>query len=242
MGNNPFMGEFKRAFNFPPVPNSNKSKQAREKFKEKLRAEIKTNFVYTHEIRLTITLYFDEERRLETSKYADLDNYAKSICDAIKGRGGIIIDDCQIQQLCISWIDHLEEPRFEIKINSGPDDFCSKDLALYEMDDGLFYPVPNDMNDCQQNIPFYFLKSLSNMISLKKKFRHSYRQKGMPQYLAYQRSTGISPILWGFHKTRIIDSGFSIIAKAEWTEKYESWKSIPENKEIVIALERETKI
>ena len=59
-------------------------------------------------------MYLNEQRRYETPDSGDLDNYAKVICDALKGKNGILIDDIQIQRLNIGWIDTTKEECFEV--------------------------------------------------------------------------------------------------------------------------------
>jgi Holliday junction resolvase RusA-like endonuclease len=107
-------GEWQQKFDFPPVSYSNQSQRKRE-FKERVRGELTNEFVFFGEVKLDITLYLEEQKLLETPEYGDLDNYAKSICDAIKGKGGLLIDDCQIQSLAISWIDVPGNSYFEFR-------------------------------------------------------------------------------------------------------------------------------
>ena len=100
-GHNPLNGIWEQIFKFPPVSYSNKS-EAKIKFKEKVQSLLSVQYIFVNEIQLTITLYLNEEKMRTTPEYGDLDNYAKSICDALKGHDGIMIDDCQIQRLDIS--------------------------------------------------------------------------------------------------------------------------------------------
>ena len=115
-GVNPLMGSLKRTFRFPPVSYANKS-ELKVKFREQVRSELKTAFVFNYQVTLTVTLYLNHEKLLETSEYGDLDNHAKAICDAIKGQGGVLIDDCQIQRLDICFIDTPKDSYFEIEVH-----------------------------------------------------------------------------------------------------------------------------
>jgi Holliday junction resolvase RusA-like endonuclease len=142
-GINPFFGEWKEKFEFEPISYANKSNK-KEEFKTSIQSKLNNKFIYDGEIKVTIILYLNEEKMLESPAYGDLDNYAKSICDSLKGKNGIMIDDCQIQSLEISWIDIPEESYFEIEIKSLPDKFISSDFSLYEMSDKLYYPIPNE--------------------------------------------------------------------------------------------------
>lgn len=122
-------GAFSRKFEFAPVPHGGKDS---EQFALKVRgalADIK--YFFFGEVQLVITLYLDEQKRLETPELADLDNYAKLLCDSLKGPKGLLIDDAQIQSLSISWIDTPRTSSFELEIRGIPDEFIMKPLTLY---------------------------------------------------------------------------------------------------------------
>jgi hypothetical protein len=78
---------------------------------------------------------------LETPSYRDIDNHAKQLLDTIKGHGGLLIDDCQVQHIDISWVDVPRGARFEMAIKASADDFMPLPVRLYEMPDGLCYPL-----------------------------------------------------------------------------------------------------
>lgn len=229
-GNNPFMGEWRRTFNFPPVSYSNQS-HAKKAFKEKIRAELNNNFVYSHQVTLTVILYLNEEKMLETPEYGDLDNYAKTICDAIKGVGGLIIDDCQIHRLDISWIDVPLESYFELELKSSPDDFIPSDCKLYEMNDGLYYPISHltwssgEIKEFDIINKYLTINAYSVMTRAKRKTRHRLREEGTPQFRTFQHVKKVSPITWGFHKTRVADSGFELVSRKNWMTEYDTWKA-----------------
>lgn len=241
-GSNPFMGEWRKTFNFPPVSYANKS-GLKQEFKDRIRNEIGNKFVYFHQVTLTITLYLNHEKILETPEYGDLDNYAKSICDAIKGAGGIMIDDCQIQRIDISWIDTPRESFFEIELRSSPDDFMPAELKLYQMPDNLYYPVSHlvwengDIIEVDLMNKYLELQALSAMTSTKRTLRHQERQTGTPQFRAFQYGRRVSPIKWAFHPTRIADSGYQLVSKKEWEREYGDWAEKSENSEKVASIE-----
>lgn len=241
-GANPFMGEWRKTFNFPPVSYANKS-ELKQKFKSRVRKDLGNKFVYFHQVTLVITLYLNHEKVLETPEYGDLDNYAKLICDALKGSGGIIIDDCQIQRIDISWIDVPKESFFEIEIRSNPDDFMSADFKLYQMPDGLYYPVSNFSWDNGRIIEvdkinkYLELKALLAMTAAKKTLRHQVRQNGTPQFRAFQYGRSISPMKWAFHPTRITDSGYQLVSEIDWKDEYLDWAKKSENSKKVEFIE-----
>ncbi|HML03569.1 MAG TPA: RusA family crossover junction endodeoxyribonuclease, partial [Candidatus Bathyarchaeia archaeon] len=219
-GHNPVMGEFNRKFNFAPIsyvnPNANK-------FKEEVREAIADiQYLYFGEVKLEITTYCSEQKRLETSELADLDNYAKLLCDGLKGPQGILIDDTQIQSLSISWIDVNCQPYFEIYIKGHPDDFVLGPIALYEMPNGLFYPISarswtkdgiKEMSEKHQRI---LLAVLHDRIGSSKEFRAELRKSGRSPTLAYENNRYVLPILSGLPKGRIVGSGFEISYVKDW--------------------------
>jgi len=221
-GINPMFGEWKQQFNIEPVSYSNQ-KSAKESFKKLFRQQLNNKFVFTNEIKLEIILYLNEQKMLESPAYGDLDNYAKQLLDSMKGYGGLFIDDCQVQHLDISWIDVPKNAYFEIKIKSHPDDFLLEPLKLYEMPDGLYYPISEQtwtkegIKKNETNSKYEIAKGLEILTMNKKKIRHKLRQEGKQQLDAYQISKYISPTLMGFHKSRVIDSGYELI-------DYKSWK------------------
>jgi hypothetical protein len=179
--------------------------------------------VVSGRVRLQITLYFEEEKLDKTPDIADLDNYAKAIGDALKGIKGLFIDDSQIQSLCISWIDTLKKPYFEVEIESHhPDLWMTKHLALFEMPDKLYYPFPFENSHSSMktdSVDKQHLKSFCERISMIAKARHKARQRGMSQLEAEYFVTMDKPILPGFHKTRIANSGFPSYSLNEWTSQ-----------------------
>src|SRR5574337_661129 len=117
VGINPMFGEWQQTFDLEPVSYANPG-AARAAFKVAVRAQLRNRFVFVGGISITIVLYLDEQKMLETPSYGDIDNHAKQLLDTIKGSGGILIDDCQVQHLDISWIDVPYSARFEMAIKA----------------------------------------------------------------------------------------------------------------------------
>ena len=208
-------------FNIEPVSYSNKG-NARAAFKQAIRDQLTNKFVFTGEVKLTITLYLDEQKMLETPAYGDLDNYAKQLLDSLKGKGGMFIDDCQIQQLVISWIDVPQNACFEIEINSRPDDFLLEPLKLYEMADGLYYPLSEQawtkkgLISVSEELNLNLALNLLEKTKSKKKWCHILRQDGVSQSRSFQHGRLFLPILMGFHRSRVENSGYKLIKRSEW--------------------------
>lgn len=60
------------------------------------------------------------------------------------------------------------------------------------------------------------LIGLDKMIGRSKTYRHSLRQEGHDLNKAFYQSRRIAPVLMGFHKNRIIDSGFEVVELKHW--------------------------
>jgi len=238
-GRNPILGEYYKSFNFAPVPAGHRY---RKEFVEAVHCALANlKYVYYGEVKVDIELYFNEQTRLETSLLADLDNYAKLICDSIKGANGLIIDDSQIQSLHISWVDTSGIENFTLSIKGQPDEFIPKPLSLFEMPDRLFYPLSSKqwklgkIIKVTQKQKQLFLVILHRMISAKILFRHSLRQEGLTRLHAFWKSQSISPILNGFHKSRIVESGFDLHNLDKWQNSFD-FKAV--NQKITETLER----
>lgn len=220
-GINPMFGAWSQKFDLEPVSYSNPG-PARAAFKQAIRDQLKNKFVFVGEVQLMITLCLDEQKMLETPAYGDLDNYAKQLLDSIKGYGGLFIDDCQVQRLDISWVDVTHGAHFEIEIRSRPDDFLPEPLKLYEMSDGLYYPISaqvwtqSGLVEAQDDSIHAMAEALAAMTKAKKTLRHELRQDGSPQFRAFQFGKIVSPILMGFHRSRVVDSGYELVSRATW--------------------------
>jgi Holliday junction resolvase RusA-like endonuclease len=215
-------GAVSRVFDFAPVPYPSKEKLRNRyhEFIHQVRTKLSDiSYIFIGRVRLEITLYFEEEKLEKTPDIADLDNYAKAIGDALKGPESLLIDDSQIQSLHISWIDTLKEPYFKIEIESHfPHLWKPKPLALYEMPDKLYYPF-NFKEVHSNSIDKQHLEHFREIISIITKARHEARQQGMDKLDAEYYVTLNKPILPGFHKTRVANSGFQLYKLNEWLKE-----------------------
>jgi Holliday junction resolvase RusA-like endonuclease len=223
LGRTPFMGEFRRRFNFAPVPYASRQ---RDEFTKRVRADLsEVKFFFTGWVAVEFTLYLDQQTRFETPEQADLDNYAKLLCDAIKGPHGVIIDDSQIQTLTVTWMDTYDEPRIGCEVRGlDPDHFTPKPVILYEMPDGLFYPqgplIQDESLQDQEEALRFLLPYLHKMIRTKVNVRHRLRQDGQSRLKAFQHSKYFGPAFEGFHKSRVADTGFPLRSLGEWTRDF----------------------
>jgi Holliday junction resolvase RusA-like endonuclease len=219
-GINPLFGRFFLKFDIAPVPYASPN---RHKFHSKVKSAFEKNkYVFSGEVKVNYTLYQEEQTRLETSDFADLDNYLKLLNDCIKGHGGMIIDDCQIQSISISWIDTGLPPYFELEIQGHPDEFVLKPFALYEMADHLYYPISefswtkDGVIKKDSQVTRIILDRLFEMTKISRLERHIFRQDGADKFEAFYKSRGFSPILMGYHRSHIVNSGFTLISRSEW--------------------------
>lgn len=211
-GLNPFFGEYHQTFNIRPIPYGNKNK---EQFKAAVQEYFKdTHYYFYDEVKVEIQLYLNERRRYETPDSGDLDNYAKLICDALKGKNGILIDDIQIQRLSIDWIDTVSIEHFEIRIFSRPDDFIMKDIEFYEMPNRLYYPISNKtwtlegIKEVRVDEKESIIKSLFEILKNVRSLRHELHHQGLQGEKAYHEYMKLHPVLRGYNKNRILESGF----------------------------------
>lgn len=219
-GLNPLFGEYHQSFSIRPIPYGNRNK---EQFKANVQEYFNDiHYYFFDEVKVEIELYLNEHRRYETPDSGDLDNYAKLICDALKGKNGILIDDIQIQRLSIGWIDTVKDEHFEIRIFSRPDDFIMKDIEFYEMPNGLYYPISNKTwslegiekvkTEEKEAIQKLLFDTLKNVRSL----RHEMHHRGLQGAKAYYEYMKIHPVLRGYNKNRLIESGFNVEKLSDW--------------------------
>lgn len=226
-GINPMFGDWQQRFDLEPVSYANGG-NARAAFRAAVRAQLTNKFVFVGEISLRVVLYLDEQKMLETPSYGDIDNHAKQLLDTIKGRGGLLIDDCQVQHIDISWIDVPHGAHFEMAIKASPDDFMALPLRLYEMPDGLYYPLSDQAWTTEGQKPvsaeqtLSIARALADMTRHKRALRHDLRQAGLPQFRAFQYGKYASPVLMGYHRTRVEQSGFEVVALKAWTKTAEN--------------------
>lgn len=167
------------------------------------------------EVRVTWTLYQDEQTRAETDKMADLDNMAKGLNDAIKGPGGLLIDDSQIQSLNISWIDrHFDhEPYVHLRIEDPFIIAVREPFRIYEMSDKRFYPI-HTQNDIR--LEHFLLDTMDSSISHTSRMIGMHLQDSDDKKMRYELTRRHGLISPGFIKPRVADSGFELVPYDDW--------------------------
>lgn len=236
LGLNPMMGEWSVTIKGRPVPYSSTNKNEKERWQKEIWAALSGNrsWIYSHQVSFDVELLIDYQSIMETSEVADLDNYAKLICDSVKGLNGVVIDDCQFHRLDIAWVDapNKDHEQVVLKFRAAPDDFLLLPITIYEMSDGLFYPFSDHnwtMDGPTAVSPAERQKRLVGadaFTRVKKQLRHFQRNSGTPQFRTFQNTAALwdhisvliggHAYVWGFNKTRVAESGFPIITYTEW--------------------------
>ena len=85
------------------------SLQSRQSAKAALRAVVheqtgEYQYLLTGDVSMEITWHFHDRARYESDASADIDNLLKPMLDAFCGPNGLLVDDCQMRSLRISWI------------------------------------------------------------------------------------------------------------------------------------------
>jgi len=230
-GLSPMFGEWQKTFQLKPISHAAKGLE-RQRFKSRIQSELTNRFFFSDEVSVEIQLYLDVQKIIETSETADLDNFAKSILDGIKGMKGLLIDDSQVQSLNISWLDSIaaDTPQFEVKISSSPDSFIPKPTTFYEMADGLWCPLSDyawnegEFQKISKRERFFILLHEDQMRSTNRKLRHKLRQRGFTTPKAFQFANRFASGFRGFHKSRI-DPEFAMLGRSQWISDFEVWHS-----------------
>lgn len=106
-------------------------------------------FLLGGDVKIQIRWGISVRARYETDSSADVDNIVKPILDALSGPDGILIDDCQVQELTCYWSGGYTTPvqqHLEIEIQFDPEAWFSKQgLIFLEIDRSLYLPVGGEL-------------------------------------------------------------------------------------------------
>lgn len=202
-------------FKFDPLHYGASGARRRE-FKQRVGEELRSyGFYFSGEVQLVWHLYLDEQDRWESPGGTDVDNFAKLLNDAVKGPNGLLFDDSQVQRLEIAWLPTTAGEHFELTVYCRPGEFVARPASLYEMGDGLWYPMPDDAMK-KPTAKATILPRLDHMTVRTKKLRHYLRQGGLSRRQAFAEAQLVEPIARGFHYSRIVESGFPLVWRREW--------------------------
>lgn len=110
----------------------------------------KTEWIFTHDVELTLIWFIEESRRYQTHLIADLDNVIKTMLDAVTGPKGVLIDDNQIQSIKASWMTPgASGIGFELTLQSlHPDEHVKKNgITFVEFSPTRCYLVHDALGD-----------------------------------------------------------------------------------------------
>jgi Holliday junction resolvase RusA-like endonuclease len=101
------------------------------------------------DVKVEIRWGISARARYESDSSADVDNIVKPILDALCGPDGILIDDCQVQELICYWTGGYSSPeqqQVEVGLKFDPDAWLSKaGIVFLQVDRGLYLPMHDDL-------------------------------------------------------------------------------------------------
>lgn len=106
-------------------------------------------YLLSGDVKVEIEWSISQRARYESDSAADVDNIVKPILDAMSGPDGILVDDCQVQELTCYWTGgylYPAEERVSIKLKFDPDAYYAKaGLQFLHIEKGLCYPIHGDV-------------------------------------------------------------------------------------------------
>lgn len=189
----------------------------KEQYKLKIKNEIKDcPNIFVREIGVRIEWYTDFSERYEKDSSYDIDNIIKPTLDAMTGREGLFIDDCQVQNIECFWVDKNpgSEDSLYIRVFSleKNDDYVldKNKVCFFQKDGPVYYLVPVVSRECVD--VFY---NLCNTIFS----RADYIKKMHEDESAKEFEMALLPMMAiKYHITRINKSGFQCIKKEKIKE------------------------
>jgi Holliday junction resolvase RusA-like endonuclease len=105
-------------------------------------------YLLTGDLKVVIEWQISERARYESDSAADVDNIVKPILDALSGPDGVMVDDCQVQELTCYWTGgyaYPEAERISVELRFDPDAYLSKaGLVFLRVQNGLYFPIHED--------------------------------------------------------------------------------------------------
>ena len=138
-------GEIYLDIDIAPVSFQSGTSQRKNAVKQAIRSALsKLDYMITGDASFHLTWQLHEQKRLETSKTADLDNILKTLIDGCCGLDGVLIDDNQLDDVHVQWVNYYDydNDKVIIKINFSPSETIKKNkLSFIEMDKDLYLPI-----------------------------------------------------------------------------------------------------
>jgi Holliday junction resolvase RusA-like endonuclease len=178
-----------------PVSLQSKKADKRERVKNAIQPIVQPlKYLLSGEVQVHIEWLIADRERYESDSAPDIDNIVKPLIDAVCGKDGLLVDDCQIQAVDCRWIDWNGPQQVGFEFRFMPDEWVPKQgLAFVHIGKNLFMPVNlNEPREAQ----VMFLDLLEKMIAARDEIE---RLTG-----SYSTARRVMPIQQPFHKTRIM--------------------------------------
>ena len=141
----------------------------------------KYDFIFTGDVNVEIDWFVSEQSRYESDSTPDIDNTTKPILDALCGKDGVLIDDCQVQSVSTGWMDRYKKDEY-FTIRVKPHFFIERvqkdGLIFIEFSNKLCFPF--NFDGIPENMQLGVIDRVDEMIS----FRNKYMEKGFDYYTA----------------------------------------------------------
>jgi Holliday junction resolvase RusA-like endonuclease len=186
--------ELRFVLTIPPV-----SIQAGKVKKDALAAEVHKQtealpYILTGDFKFDVQWRIHEQQRYETDRTPDTDNILKPLIDAFCGPKGVLIDDCQAQEVSLRWIDWtLLGQEIDVRIRYDSDEWMPKaGLKFVHFGKALCYPVAGGLSvESEQHL----LQSLVFMLKSRDEF--------IAEGADYHTARSVMSVQRVFHRSRV---------------------------------------
>jgi Holliday junction resolvase RusA-like endonuclease len=134
------------------VPVKPRSLQSRAALKIEVRNHMKASvaklpYLLSGDVEVRVTWLVHEREQYYGVHLPDIDNILKPLLDGISGPEGVLVNDCQVQSVCCSWIDWLsDEQKLQFELRYMSDDWIRKDGLLWvDILDKLCMPLNSQL-------------------------------------------------------------------------------------------------
>lgn len=210
------------------------SGEAKRRYQEKIKQAVHGyKFIFYRKVSITITWYTDVRSRYFTDSSNYIDNIIKQIIDAIIGKDGLLIDDCQVQHVQCYWLDvpHGEEEYVDVCVQSlyGTNEYTidKQHVCFFKKNGPIYYMVPIINKIFSKK----FYERCCDIFLQEEKIKESYAKKADGEWAAEYFKMNTMPIAAvSYHITRLNRSGFPCI-KRENIDSFIENLTVDDNKE-----------
>lgn len=138
-------GEIYLDIDIAPVTLQSKNHARKQEFKGAIQSALsKLDYMLSGDVTFHLCWQLHEQKRLETSNSADLDNILKPLIDSCCGLNAVLIDDNQLDNICVHWTNYYnyDNDKISLTINFIPSETVAKEqLVFVEFDSNLYLPM-----------------------------------------------------------------------------------------------------